>query len=176
MIAFQLIITMVALDVPKNTVAVAERISRSAEFTVNAPVEKVFPLFGPVREREWADGWNPRMVYSTTNLVDEHMVFTTEPRFEGEPDYTWVVTQYAPEKRHIEYMVSTDERIWFVRVVCRAEGGKTKATVTYTYTGLTSRGCERNQQALDRMFADNLQDWGQAINHYLSTGTILKSN
>lgn len=40
------------------------RISRTSTITLNGPLGEVFPLFGPVREKEWAAGWEPRVLYS----------------------------------------------------------------------------------------------------------------
>lgn len=151
----------------------AERISRTATFSVNEEIEKAFPLFGPMREMEWEAGWKPALVFSETNDVEERMIFKTPGRFEEERTYTWVITQYFPERYRIEYMVSTPERIWFITVQCKAQEEQTLVTVTYTFTGLTERGNERNKQALEKMYTNNLKDWEAAINYYLSTGTPL---
>jgi hypothetical protein len=45
---------------------------------------------------------------------------------------------------------------------------KTRATVTYSYFGLNSKGNELNKSGLEKMFEHNLQDWADAINIYLS--------
>jgi hypothetical protein len=154
---------------------VAERIKRSASFVINGTIDKVFPLFGPVREEEWAEGWKPGVIYSENGLVEEHMIFQTAGNPE-EGKYTWVITQFIPMKYLIEYTVSTAARIWFVRVECKEAGEKTKATVSYTYTGLTEVGNHRNKRALEKMFEHNLTDWEEAINHYLKTGKKLTSH
>jgi hypothetical protein len=160
--------TLLACETQKNkTDFKAERISRTASFVVNAEIEKTFPLFGPVREMAWAEGWNPHLVYSETKDVEARMIFETPGRFEGEEKYTWIITQYFPQEYLIEYAVSTPERIWFITVQCEGFGNKTKTTVTYTFTGLTERGNKRNNEALSKMYADNLKDWEEAINSYL---------
>ena len=152
---------------------VAERITRSASLVINGNIhDDVFPLFEPVREREWAEGWEPEIIYSENDRVEEHMIFQT-PGLPGEGKYTWVITQFNPQRHLIEYMASSTGRIWFVRVLCEEEEDKTIATVSYTYTGLTEEGNLRNQQALEKMFKHNLKDWEEAINHYLKTGKQL---
>jgi hypothetical protein len=154
-----------------------ERISRSATFTVHGKTENVFPLFGPVREAEWAEGWQPEILYRTSDqtLVEEHMIFQTNGR-EGEGKYTWVITQYQPEEFVIEYTISTQERIWFVKVECKSFQDDTNVKVTYTYTGLSEEGNTKNEQALKRMFANDLKDWEEAINYYLKTGKLLTTH
>lgn len=50
----------------------------------------------------------------------------------------------------------------------------TEAEITYTYTGLTEKGSEINQMALETMFRRDLKDWEEEINHYLATGERLE--
>src|SRR5688572_3425603 len=132
-----------------------DRIKRSAVLTVHGKIENVFPLFGPIREKEWTEGWEPEILYRSGDvLVEEHMIFQTNGH-DDEGKYTWVITQYRPEKYLIEYSVSTPERIWFIRVSCKDFKETTEVTVSYTYTGLTADGNRKNEQALKRMFAHN---------------------
>jgi hypothetical protein len=148
----------------------AERVQKSASFVVNAVVEKAFPLFGPVREKEWAAGWEPQIIYSTDPLIEEHMVFKTKGAHKNEEEYLWTMTQFKPQDYFIEYTVSTANRIWFISVKCAPDGETTRVTVTYSYTGLTELGNQLNRAAIDKMYAHNLRDWEEAINFYLATG------
>lgn len=148
----------------------AERVQKSASFIVNASMEKAFPLFGPIREKDWAAGWEPQMIYSIDPLVEEHMVFQTKGTHNSEPEYTWALTQYKPSDFFIEYTVSTSNRIWFITVKCQPHGETTNVTVTYSYTGLNELGNQLNKTAIEKMYEHNLKDWEEAINHYLATG------
>lgn len=148
----------------------AERIKRSASFLVKAPIEKTFPLFGPIREKEWAAGWEPQVIYSRHPEVEEHMIFKTAGDTPEEKEYVWVVAQYKPAEFFIEYQVSTHQRIWFITVKCKSQQENTLVSVTYSYTGLTDIGNRINQESLAKMFAHDLRDWEEAINFYLSTG------
>lgn len=137
----------------------SRRVEQTASFTLQASVEVAFPLFGPMKERLWAPGWNPEIVYSTTHEVEEQMVFRTTAAY-GEPEpYTWVITQYRPDDYFVVYTVFTTQRIWFISVRCVPNGAKTNVTVTYSYTGLSSNGNELNEIALQQMFEHNLTDW-----------------
>jgi hypothetical protein len=152
----------------------SERISNTATFTVDTTIEKAFPLFGPLREKDWAEGWNPEILYGAGE-VEEHMMFRTKSSFKDESSFLWVITQFDPEKYFIEYTVSTPNRVWFIGVQCAAKELKTNVSVTYTYTGLNAKGNELNRIALKKMFSDNLKDWEAAINFYLKHGKILTS-
>jgi uncharacterized protein YbjQ (UPF0145 family) len=152
------------------------RISRTCVITVRAPLATVFPLFGPIREKEWADGWDPELVFPPTGAFEEHMVFRTPGHHEGEPDYTWTISVYRPDGALVEYTVFTQERLWWITIQCRegAAPGTTEAEITYTYTGLTERGNALNRKAMDAMFHHDLKDWEEAIHHFLQTGRRLE--
>lgn len=147
-----------------------ERISRVASFSVKCSVEEAFPLFGPVREAEWAEGWTPEILFGYSD-VEEYMLFRTHGGFSDEPFYTWAVTRYHPETHRIEYTVSSRDRIWFVLVHCTRREDVTDVNVRYTYTGFTEEASQRNSISMEKIFHNNLKDWEEAINHYLSTGT-----
>jgi hypothetical protein len=152
-----------------------ERISKTASFMIDGEIENVFLLFGPVREKEWAEGWNPEIVFGESALVEQHMIFRTHASTD-EGFYTWVITQLDEKKYLVEYTVSTSNRIWFINVQCQPSANKTKATVTYTYTGLNPKGNELNRSALAKMFENDLKDWQEAINCYIHNGKMLTSN
>jgi len=153
----------------------SQRVERTATFTVNASVQVTFSLFGPMKEKLWAPGWEPEIIYSTTNDVEEHMIFKTNPNHGEAEHYLWVINQYKPEKFLVEYIVSNSERIWFITVHCEPAETETKVKVTYSYTGLTLEGNRLNEIAIEKMYACNLSDWKEAINYYLNTGKQLSN-
>ena len=127
------------------------RISRASTITLHAPLDSVFPLFGPVREKDWEAGWDPQVLYSTSELVEEHMVFRTRSHHGDEPHFTWTVSRYHPEQAFIEYTVFAPDRLWWIAIQCRegAQGETTQAEITYTFTGLSERGNATNQAEFD---------------------------
>lgn len=154
----------------------AEKIQRSSTIQLKGKFEQVFPLFGPIREKDWAEGWDPHILFSDAENIEEHMVFQTPSHREDSSElHTWTVSKYNPELGQIEYTVFTDSRLWWITINCQPEPDveTCKATITYTYVGLNERGNRLNTQALEAMFKHNLKDWERAINHYLETGSIL---
>lgn len=152
------------------------RIGKCSTIELNGPATKVFPLFGPVLEKRWAEGWDPEIIYSATGLIEKHMIFRTKANHETEDFFTWIVTDYQPEQYAIEYTVSTAQRVWFIRVQCRAEHSMKIATICYTYTGFTPLGNDINQAAIKKIFVRNLEDWEEAINNYLKKETQQSGN
>ena len=142
-------------------------IMQEATIFVDLPVDKTFSLFDPQAEKKWVHGWDPRFISPVDGVICEKMVFLTQPRFEGEPAYQWIVMKYDPFQHVVVYCVSTQERIWFVEVGCERRDGGCAATVRYTYVALTDSGAVKNAKALHQMFAHNLLDWQEAIEDYL---------
>jgi hypothetical protein len=152
------------------------RISRSATIRLNGPIRKVFPLFGALEEKKWADGWSPVILYPASAKLREGMVFTTPATNRSETVYTWIVSKHQPESNYVEYIVSTANRTWVIAIRCsEVSRTQTKAHVRYTYTGLNHRGNELNKRAIKEMFARNLRDWEEAMNHFLDTGKTLRN-
>jgi len=151
----------------------SKRISKTRTIILNGSLDEVFPLLGPIKEMEWTDGWDPEIIYSTTKIVEEKMVFKTKAIFPDETDFTWIISKYQPENTFVEYLVFTQERLWTISINCVEESvKKTKAEITYTYTGLTENGNRLNETALEKMYTQDLKDWEEAINYYLETEKI----
>lgn len=151
----------------------AKRISRTTEFIANASITQVFPLFGPIEEMNWDPDWKPEIIYSEHSIPEERMMFTSPSRFDDERDYVWIITRFDPEKRIIEYCISSQHRVWFIDVQCIEENEHaTRVRVKYTYTSLTERGAELNIASLESMFKEDLADWARAINSYLEKNPL----
>lgn len=154
----------------------AKIISKSSSIKLDGDFQQVFPLFGPIKEKEWAEGWNPQMVLPYPDLLEEHMVFQTPSGHSEDPNpATWIVSKYDPDHWFIEYTVFTKARIWWISILCREEENafRTNATIEYKYLGLNEEANRLNEEALARMFMHDLKDWEHALNHYLKTGTRL---
>ena len=155
----------------------SKMISNTASIVLDAPLQEVFPLFGPIEERKWADGWNPEVVFSETATADERMVFRPRMDHDSRPtESLWVVSKYSAKDAVIEYTIFAPGRMGWIAVRCASHAGgtQTRATVAYSFLGLTEAGRAANTKALNRIFADNLKDWEVAINHYLKTGECLR--
>lgn len=154
---------------------VSERVSKTATIEIQAPVKTVFPFFGPIKEKDWAYGWDPQRIYPEDATMEEYMIFRSKSSNAHESHFTWMVTKLDAAAHLIEYTVSTPNRIWTIRVQCQSQLSATMVTVTYTYTGLSELGNELNRKALAQMYTEDLKDWERALNHYLQTGEMLKA-
>jgi len=148
---------------------------RTSVIRLEGDVARVFPLFGPLRESEWAEGWTPRIVWPADEVVQERLVFVVRSPHGAGRETMWVVSRYDEDQALVEYTVFEPESVHWIRIRCRSAGDskETEAAVTYTYVGATESACRRNERALANMYRHDLKDWENAINHYLRTGTRL---
>jgi hypothetical protein len=136
---------------------------------LNEKIETAFPLFGPFEERKWATAWNPVLIYPATEIVKEGTTFKTLSRGHDEKEYLWRVSKYEAEKFLIQYLVSSENRYWTITIKCNPmTGNKTTTEITYTFIGLNELGNKINEQAIQHMYKNNLKDWEEEINYYLT--------
>jgi hypothetical protein len=160
-----------------NKVKEPLKISRTATILLNGRFDQVFPLFGPIRERDWAHGWDPKILLCEAENIEEHMVFQTLSHFEDETQpYTWTVSKFEPAAGFIEYTIFTEDRLWWITIRCKETNDEKQCEVAirYTYAGLNENGNRLNQLALAAMYKYDLKDWERSINFYLTTGERLK--
>jgi len=143
------------------------RISQTRTIVLGGTPDEVYPLFGPIREKEWAPGWDPTIIYPIGAPVEVHMVFTA--RSHGADESTWTISTYDPDHGFIEYTVFAPGRLWTITIRCGTgqADGTTRAEITYTYTGVTDEGRRLNEAALVRIFHRDLKDWEEQIDRAL---------
>ena len=152
--------------------AVVEQRTQSFTIGLNGSVADVTPLFGPVREAEWAPGWSPRFIHPAQALQREGAVFTTTSG-DGK-DRFWLLTTYDPGNGRVEYVVMappfTANEIK-IRVVPDGEQ-HSKATITYRRSALAPEGNDEVAK-LDAHWAEQQRThWETAINQALAKGGI----
>ena len=148
------------------------RISHTFEQTIEGTAGEIFPLYCPVRELDWAPGWNPSLVISQSGVAEEDCVFVTET--EG-AESIWVVTEHDPVTFRLQ-MWKLTPGITTCRLDIRLlpiAAGRTRATITYTHTSLGPKGDEFVRAFTREHYESFMGHWETAMNHYLRTGRML---
>jgi hypothetical protein len=152
--------------------AVVEQRTQSFTIVLNGSVSDVTPLFGPVRETEWAPEWSPRFIHPAQGIQREGVVFTTS-RGHGR-DRLWLLTTYDVRNGRVEYVVVTPAftaNEIKIRVVPDGEQ-RCKATIAYRRSALAPEGNEEVSK-LDAHWAEEQRaHWETAINEALAKGGI----
>jgi hypothetical protein len=148
-----------------------QRIGHSYTQHLHGTPAEVFPLLCPVREVEWVNGWDPRIVITASGFAEDGCVFMTGP---ADNEAIWVVTHYEPPNQ-IEFLkVTPDETLARITIGLRAEGeGETHADIRYEYTALSKRGARVITDFTAEHYADFMTEWEQELNHYLDNGSKL---
>ncbi len=154
----------------------AKRAVRTYRQTINAKPEVVFPLLCPVREAEWLDGWDYRMIYSGSGLVEDGAVFSTSTA--GEEDTVWVVTRHDPAARCVEFARFTPHsRTCLLKIAVSALGDdRSHVDISYTYTSIGTAGSRFIESWSEQEFLDAVTFWEASMNHFLETGGRLSRN
>ncbi len=145
------------------------RVERTFTQKIDATPGEVFPLLCPVRETEWAQGWNPTTIYSNSGLAEPDCVFLTR---DGHLESVWAITQYDPQKLFLQMLkVTPGVTVAKITVALRAnaENG-TDATVTYAYTALSSAGEIFVQGFTESFYGEFMRHWEADLNDYVRAG------
>lgn len=143
-------------------VALAQQ-ARSFTFDIPAAVADAAPLFGPVREREWAPEWVPIFVNPDVPTQREGVVFTTATH--GGATRLWVLTDYDPQEGRVAYVVVDDGfLVTNIKIAIVVTGARTsRATVTYRRVALTERANQQVNALTAEWAAEQAHHWGTAI-------------
>lgn len=148
------------------------RITHTYTQTIQATPGKIMPLYCPVRELDWCENWDPKVVYSNSGLVEQDCVFITS---HGETDITWVVSDYDTTTGHVEmfYLIPEVLLTKLEIQLTPLDESQTQAVLIYSKTSLSETG-DQVLKDFTRVSYDLMMDsWEKAMNHYLKTGKML---
>jgi len=149
-----------------------KRITRSYVQTIQGTPEDIFPLYCPVKEAQWCEGWDPSVVYSESGVVEPDCIFVTGA---GAAESAWFVTVHDPEQRVVE-MIKHTPGVTFVKLRISLEpvtARQTRATISYSYTALSRAGDKALAAFTEESYHTMMAAWEAAMNHYLETGEML---
>lgn len=124
-----------------------------------------------MREVEWAVGWAPRLVISSSGLAENDCVFITP---EGANEAVWYVTRHEPERLVVEMLkVTPGVTACRLSIQLQPQGNDCSADVTYSHTSLGPDGDELIVSFTAEHYRRFMQQWERELNHFLATGRML---
>ncbi len=153
------------IDTPK-------RITHSYVQTIEGTPDEIFPLYCPVKEALWCEGWDPVAVYTTSGVVEPECVFTTE---DNGIESAWFVTVYDNKQGRVEMIkhtpgVTISKLRITIEPICQKT---TRAIISYGFTSLSKSGDEVLKEFTEENYNTSMAAWEKAMNHYLKTGEML---
>jgi len=148
-----------------------KRSAGSYSTVVSAPPEKVFPQLCPVREYDWIEGWQGRLVYSDSGVAEQDCVFTTDS-VDVLGRETWTCSRYEPPLR-IDYVRMSAHTVTRLELKLAPAGAGTHITATLVFTALDDAGGEYVAGCDSGMCEKQFNPCFRMLDHYLKTGTML---
>jgi hypothetical protein len=142
-----------------------KRASHTYRQRLAASPEKVFPLLCPVREAEWAEGWMPKLVISSSGVAEHDCVFITA----DEPtDAIWYITCYEPERWFVEMLkIVPSLTACRLQIQLSPNGDECFADVTYTHTSIGSAGDKFVAEFTSEYYEKFMKVWEKLLNEFL---------
>ncbi len=142
------------------------QIERMMRLALAGPADHAFPLFGPLREREWDPEWNPVFIAPDDG---ESCAAGTVFVVAGPPDKVWVMTVYDTARRRVRYVMVQPGLVASEIGVDVAPSGPRSSTavVTYRRTALSDAG----EAALDEF----IREWPSWAGHWQSAVNAILS-
>jgi hypothetical protein len=110
-------------------------------FSIDRPIDIVFPLFSAEGEKLWIPGWTYENVTGSKNLQEDY-VFLTPGRDEADPKVIWLTKKHRPQSYCLQfYKVEPENKVAIVSIRCSKESDDaTGVVVSYEYIGLSKEG------------------------------------
>lgn len=142
------------------------RVERTYTQKLHGKPDFIFPLLCPVRETEWAAGWNPLAVFTQSGFAETDCVFMTG---EENPESIWVMTSFDTDRHRLEIVkVTPGMTVGRISIALKeSESGGTDAEVVYKYTAISPDGEEFVRGYSDDFFRRFMQFSESALNDYL---------
>jgi hypothetical protein len=152
----------------------AQHLTRTQNIHLSASPDRVFPLFDPIGEKQWADGWEPEIMYPLSGEVEEGMVFTIGSH--DEVQVIWTILAFDAAKWEISYLrVTPGSHVAIIDIRCEDNLNETtRASISYTFTALTEQGNDYVTRFTGPHYQEWMSMWEKAINYSLQHGHPLQ--
>jgi len=121
-----------------------------------------------VRETEWADGWLPDLVISSSGIAERDCIFIT-PDKPGKA--IWYVTRHEPQNWCVEMLkILPGVTACRLEILLTANGDECFAYVTYSHTSIGPAGDEFVATFTADHYQKFMRDWERELNHFLKSG------
>jgi hypothetical protein len=142
----------------------------------NGTRDEVFPLLCPVKEKDWTPDWDPKLVISSSGVMEQECLFIEE---DSPTDAIWVVSKHDPVNFEVAmYRIVPGVIVgrFAITLDISEEGNMTNASVSYEQTALSKDGEKIIDEFTAESFAEFMDEFTLAINHYLNTGKMIEGN
>lgn len=146
------------------------RIKHTANFTIDQPVEILFPLFSAEGEKLWVPGWDYENIMGSKDLHEDY-IFLTKTHDHASIEAIWLVKRYEPESHLVQfYKVEPGDKTGIIEVKCsRLEENLTQVEVSYEYIGLGPKGNKFVEGFTSSEYIEFIGEWKNLLVSYFES-------
>lgn len=158
------------IQLRKKTGNKMESIKYSKKFTLDQPIDALFPLYSAEGERLWVPGWDYQNIMGTTKMSEDY-VFLTDSHDYASSKAIWLVKKYDPDNYFVEfYRIEPEDKVAIVTVKCTKLGKScTETKVQYRYIGLGKKGNEFIAKYSEKDYAAFIEEWKELLVIYFNS-------
>jgi len=142
-------------------------IKHTVDFTIDQPIDVLFPLFSAEGEKLWVPGWDYENIMGSNDLHEDY-IFLTKNHDHASTDAIWLVKRYEPETYLVQfYKVEPEDKVGIVTVRCKKiDEGLTQVEVSYEYIGLSKTGNAFIEGFTSTKYKEFIREWNNLLISY----------
>jgi ribosome modulation factor len=150
-----------------------KKLIRKYQQTIEGTKEEIFPLLCPVREKEWLQGWDYKMIYSESSFAEKGCIFETSNNYGS---YHWIVTKHDKDIYEIQFIkIKTNDIYVIIDIELTEKSEKvTFCNIQYTFIPLGNEAAEiMFRENTEDVFNQHMKIWEDSLNYYLKHDKML---
>lgn len=145
-------------------------IKHTADFTIDQPIDALFPLFSAEGEKLWVPEWDYENIMGSNDLHEDY-IFLTKNHDHASTDAIWLVKRYEPENSLVQfYKVEPEDKVGIITVQCKKlDECLTQVEVSYEYIGLSERGNAFIEGFTSTEYEAFIKEWNHLLVNYFQS-------
>ncbi len=150
-----------------------KKIIRKYQQTLEGTKEEIFPFLCPVREKEWLQDWEYKMIYSESGYAEKGCIFETNNNYGC---YRWIITKHDKDNNQIQFIKMKENYIIVIIDIYLEEKSKklTYCNIEYTFISLSDEASVTiYKENTEEAFNKHMKKWEDSLNYYLKHAKML---
>ena len=145
-------------------------VKHSKKFSINQPIDILFPLFSAEGEKLWVPGWDYENVMGSNDLHEDY-IFLTQHHDHASSKAIWLVKRYDPKAHFVQfYKVEPNDKVGIISVKClQIDASKTEVEVTYHYISISEKGNEFIKHFTSEEYIKFIDEWEKLLFLYFES-------
>ncbi len=147
------------------------KLIRKYQQTINGNIREVFKLLCPVREKEWLQGWDYKMIFSEGGYAEKGCVFETSNEYGS---YNWIITRHDEENYVIQFVKTMKDIVVLIDIELNEVDFKiTHCNIQYSFIALKEAIVDNmHSENSEAIFNSHMKKWEDSLNYYLKYNSM----